>query len=103
MALPDLHKFADDLLSSPGPGSAAPPRSIKAVDLDDNYRKVTVIQPPDNPPAYKVQYTKDGTILTDIAGLPPDATARQLYVVINGSLQQMWFVTWDTEPELPDS
>jgi hypothetical protein len=64
MAAPDLHKFRDDLKNRPGPGSNAPPRSIRAEDLDENYKKVTLIESDQSPKLYDVRYTKDGTRLT---------------------------------------
>jgi hypothetical protein len=71
MAAPDLHKFRDDLKNRPGPGSNAPPRSIRAKDLDENYKKVTLIESDQSPKLYDVRYTKDGTRLTR---LMPDGT-----------------------------
>lgn len=41
--IPDLHRFKEDLQKVPPPGSNAPPRSIRALDLDENFKKVTVI------------------------------------------------------------
>jgi hypothetical protein len=65
MAAPDLHKFRDDLKNRPGPGSNAPPRSIRAEDLDENYKKVTVVRPSTIPvglqPDYEMRYKKDGS------------------------------------------
>jgi len=65
MALPDLHKFERDLRNRPGPGSNAPPRSIRAKDLDENYKKVTVVRPSEIPvglqPDYEMRYKKDGS------------------------------------------
>ena len=67
MASPDLHKFRDDLKNRTAPGSNAPPVSIRAKDLDENYKKVTAVVPTNNEagyvPDYDLKYTKDGTEL----------------------------------------
>jgi hypothetical protein len=97
----DLHKFRDDLLKKPPLGVKAPPIGIRATDLDDNFRKITVIEGRGTPPAYKVKYTKDGTLLTDISGLPKDAIAKEFDVCENGQPRTWWFVVWENEPELP--
>jgi hypothetical protein len=76
MALPDLHKFEWDLKNRPGPGSSAPPVSIRAKTLDDNYKKVTLIEGRGNPRLYEVEYTKDGTRITRI--LPEGANQSDL-------------------------
>jgi hypothetical protein len=66
MALPDLHLFENDLLTTPGKGSNAPPVSIRAKDLDGNYKKVTLIASDQDPPPYTVEYTENGTRITNI-------------------------------------
>jgi hypothetical protein len=63
---PDLHKFERDLRHRPSPGSNAPPRTIRAKDLDENNRKLTLLQGEGLPPLYEVEYTKDGTRITRI-------------------------------------
>jgi len=60
MALPNLHKFLDDLKSRPADGSNKPPRTIKARDLDENFTKVTLLESDQFPKSYTVDYTKDG-------------------------------------------
>ena len=64
MALPDLHLFENDLKNKPGKGSNAPPVSIRAKNLDENYKKVTLIESDQDPPLYTVEYTEDGTRIT---------------------------------------
>lgn len=64
MAEIDLHKFERDLKSRPGPGSAAPPRTIRAKDLDGNFNKVTLLKDNNEPALYDLEYTKDGVRLT---------------------------------------
>jgi hypothetical protein len=76
MASPDLHKFERDLLNRPGPGSNAPPVSIRAKNLDENYKKVTLIASDQDPPLYRVRYTPDGTRLTSL--LPDGARSGDL-------------------------
>jgi hypothetical protein len=97
---PDLHKFRDDLQKKPGRGQVKPPRVISARNLDENFAKVTVIDSDKEPPAYKVKYTKDGAILTDLQGLPKDAIAKQIYVCENGQPSPYWFVVWENEPDI---
>lgn len=60
---PNLHKFEDDLGKRPGNGVSAPPRAIRAKDLDENNRKLTIIAPKEQPPRYFVEYTREGTRL----------------------------------------
>jgi hypothetical protein len=103
MAKPDLHKFEKDLKNKPADGSTAPPRTIKAKDLDDNNKKLTLLKSDETPPSYKVKYTADGTIITDIQGLPKDAIAKKFFICENGTPSGYWFVVWNEEPELPDA
>ena len=98
---PDLHLFERDLKIKPPLGSNAPPRTIRAKDLDENNRKLTILKSEGDPPAYRVKYTKDGTVLTDIQGLPPNAIAKEFDVCENGSPTSYWFVVWNEEPQLP--
>lgn len=64
MARPSLHNFKGDLANKPGDGSDAPPRTIRASNLDDNFRKVTLLDGEGDPPLYEITYTKDGTRIT---------------------------------------
>lgn len=101
MANTTLHSFVRDLANVPPKGSAAPPRSIRAKDLDGNFKKATVIPPGGTRPAYGVRYTQDGTILTNIGGsLPSGAIAKQFDVCENGTPVQYWLVYWEEEPTL---
>jgi hypothetical protein len=71
MAKANLHEFKEDLKNKPGPGSDAPPRTIRASDLDGNFKKVMLIESDDvDPPAYEVEYTEDGTKLKNLKQLP---------------------------------
>lgn len=81
MSGPDLHKFKDDLQNRPGPGSNAPPRTIRAKDLDENFKKVTVQKSDKSPKLYEVKYTKDGIIFTR---LMPDGTGLGDLLYWNG-------------------
>jgi hypothetical protein len=83
MALPDLHKFKDDLKKKPEPGSNQPPIGIKADDLDKNYKKVTLIVEDDNNPSYIVEYKEDGTVLRP---------KREFDVCENGELVTYLFI-----------
>jgi hypothetical protein len=81
------------------------PVTIKAKDLDKNYKLATVINDPDKDQdnrSYTVEYREEGTVLKNIGGgLPPNAIAKQFYVCENGQPKQYWFVVWDEEPEIP--
>jgi hypothetical protein len=103
MALPDLHKFENDLKNRPGPGSNAPPVSIRAKNLDDNFKKVTLIGSDENPPPYTVEYTADGTRLRNIKGLPEGALFKQFDVCENGTPAEYWFVVWEADPSVPQA
>jgi hypothetical protein len=63
---PDLHLFERDLKNKPPLGSTAPPRTIRAKDLDENNRKLTLLKGEGDPQLYEVKYTKDGTVITRI-------------------------------------
>jgi hypothetical protein len=76
MARPDLHKFRDDLRNVPAPGSNAPPRTLRAADLDDNFTKTTLLPSDQSPPLYELRYTPDGTRLTRL--LPQGARSGDL-------------------------
>jgi len=100
MAKPDLHSFIKDLRSRPVAGSNAPPVSIRAKDLDDNFKKVTIIPSEAFPPEYQVAYREDGVILSDLSGLPPEAIAKEFSVCENGLPATYWFVVWKDKPEV---
>jgi hypothetical protein len=71
MAKADLHEFKDDLKNKPGPGSNAPPRTIRARDLDENFKKVMLIESDDvDPVPYELEYNDDGTMLKNLKQLP---------------------------------
>lgn len=63
---PDLHLFKRDLKNKPLVGSNAPPRTIRAKDLDENNCKLTLLEGEGDPPLYELKYTKDGTVITRI-------------------------------------
>jgi hypothetical protein len=74
MAKADLHEFKEDLNNKPGPRSDAPPRTIRASDLDGNFKKVMLIESDDvDPVPYEVEYTEDGTMLKNLKQLPDGA------------------------------
>jgi hypothetical protein len=66
MARPDLHKFEKSLNNNPGLGSTDEPRTIKAKNLDDNNKKLTLLKGEGTPELYEVKYTTDGTRITRI-------------------------------------
>jgi hypothetical protein len=101
MNRPDLHRFEQDLKNKPGLGSTDAPRTIKAKKLDDNNKKLTLLKGEGEPPAYRVKYTAEGTIITDLTGLPKDALARQFDVCENGQPRTWYFVVWENEPTIP--
>ena len=94
MATIDLHYFKDDLTSVPSGTSNAPPRSIKATDLDGNFWKTQVIEDPDaKTTVYTVEYTDDGTVLKVLPTINESGT----YVLgtVDGTLK--WIETEDCD------
>jgi hypothetical protein len=89
----DLHKFERDLKNRPAFGSNAPPRTIKAKNLDDNNKKLTLLKGEGTPALYEVQYTKDGTRITRILPTPPESTAMHVLTITNGVVA--WTATED--------
>jgi hypothetical protein len=77
-----LHIFANDLATKVSGNSSAPPRSIKASNLDNNFKAVTII--PNHNIPYTVNYVVDGTSL-DIFPITPGAGTYVLGIV-DGSL-----------------
>jgi hypothetical protein len=80
-----------------------PPITIKAKDLDKNYKLATVINNPDESEedrSYTVEYREEGTVLKDIKGLPPNAIAKEIDICENGQPASYWFVVWEEEPDL---
>lgn len=85
------------------PTSKEPPVTIKAKDLDKNYKLATVIEDPnktDDKKSYSVVYEDCGTYLTGISGLPEGAVAKEFDVCENGQPRKWWFVVWAEEPEV---
>lgn len=78
-----LHVFANDLSSQVKGNSNAPPRSIRASDLDGNFKALTIV-PSSNIP-YKVNHSADGTSL-DIFPAAPGA-GMFLLGIVDGDLQ----------------
>ena len=94
---PDLHLFEKDLKNTPLVGSNAPPRTIRAKDLDGNNAKLTLRKGEGNPPLYEVKYTKDGTVITSIFPFPeaPSGTAMHVLTISDGVLA--WTATEDCD------
>jgi len=67
-----LHFFADDLRNKTKGNTNAPPRSIRAADLDDNFKCVSIVSTGDIP--YGVNYSKDGTSLSIFPPIPGGGT-----------------------------
>jgi hypothetical protein len=91
MAKPDLHEFKKDLQNKPADKSNAPPRSIRADDLDGNFTKATVIESSGIDKDYDISYTKRGTILFIFPQKP--RTGTHVLGIIDGELQ--WLATED--------
>jgi hypothetical protein len=89
-----LHLFERDLINTVGIGSNAPPRTIRAKDLDGNNKKLTVLQGEGNPPSYTVEYTPDGIILNVLPALP---TASGLHVLTVSGGVLAWTATQDCD------
>jgi hypothetical protein len=92
MALPDLHIFERLVKNKPSKGSNDYPLAIKATDLDENWKRTTLIEGEGNPKLYEVEYTKDGTRLTRILPPTPDSGTHVLGAV-DGQVQ--WIATED--------
>ena len=60
--------FGELVKNKPAPGSNDYPIAIKAADLDENFRRSTLIEPPEgsNEKLYELEYRKDGTVITRI-------------------------------------
>jgi hypothetical protein len=89
--------------NKPKPGSNDYPVAIKAIHLDENWKRSTVINNPDESEedrSYTVEYREDGTVLKDIKGLPPNAIAKEIDICENGQPASYWFVVWEEEPDL---
>jgi hypothetical protein len=105
---PELHLFERDLKNKPIAGSNEPPRTIRAKNLDDNNKKLTLLQGAGDPPLYEVEYTTDGTRITRIlpngrvAGdlLSWDGSAWQSVVEPSGSSQLLYWTgkSWQALP-----
>lgn len=93
--------FKELVKNKPAKGSNDYPIAIKAVHLDDNWRRVTLLPSDEDPPTYTVEYKPEGTRIKNILGLPPGASAKEFDVCENGSPTSYWMLTWTTEPELP--
>jgi len=79
-----LVKFKDYLKASLTKGSSAPPVSIKAQDLDDNFAAATLIQnKATTDKIYKVIYAREGTSLEFISG-DKKVTWQELDICVNG-------------------
>jgi hypothetical protein len=87
--------FSDYLKERDTPGQNKPPRSIKADDLDENFKRTTLIEPTngDSKNSYKVKVTENGTEI--------EFVSDQKYIVsINGALYSVGFVTVGTPQAL---
>ena len=70
----ELHKFLEDARRPVKPGSSAPPVSIRATNLDENFIKVRLIESDQvDPKPYEVEYSKEGTRLANIKAAPDGA------------------------------
>jgi hypothetical protein len=92
---PDLHLFEKDLKNKSLVGSNAPPRTIRAKDLDGNNKKLTLLKGAGDPPLYDVKYTKDGTVITRILPEAPSATGMHVLTISDGVLA--WTQTEDCD------
>ena len=71
--------FSELVKNKPAKGSNDYPVALKAVHLDENWRRTTLKPPKDNDPAqalYEVAYEEDGTYITRI--LPDGANTGDL-------------------------
>jgi len=63
---PDLKIFERLKKNKPASGSNDYPVAIKAEDLDENWKRTTLLKGSGEPKLYEVEYTKDGTRITKI-------------------------------------
>jgi hypothetical protein len=89
MAKPDLHSFQRDLANKPGKGSDAPPRTLRAKDLDENFKKVTLLESDEDSPVYSVEYSADGVRIK----FAPPGEGTFVLGAVNGQVQ--WIATED--------
>jgi hypothetical protein len=88
---PELHEFRDDLKQRPPKGSNAPPVGIRAINLDQNFIKVSLIESDQtDPKPYEVVYTKEGTRLENIRAVPDGEHDGDILVWKNS--EQKWRV-----------
>ena len=80
--------------NKPAPGSNGYPVALKAVHLDENFLRSTLIKSNQDPPLYDLEYTKDGTRITRILPEPP-ASGTHVLGAIDGAIQ--WIATEDCE------
>jgi hypothetical protein len=93
MALPDLHLFVEDLNKKPAAGSSAPPVSIRAKDLDGNFKKVTLLSCDKDPKTYTLEHKNEGIRIRDILPTRPSGNGLYVLTVQNGALA--WTQTED--------
>jgi hypothetical protein len=96
MATIDLHLFERDLANKPGKGSSAPPRTIRAKDLDGNNKRLTLLQGDGDPPSYTVKYTSDGTVITGLLPIPTPPSSG-FYVLTSSGGALAWTATEDCD------
>jgi hypothetical protein len=80
-----LVRFRDYLTSRPAPGSSAPPATIKAADLDNNFDRLVLMDDPTGK-IFKVSVTESGQKLEFKLTLQPitvciGATTKTMYVL----------------------
>jgi hypothetical protein len=90
----NLHFFERDLINTVGIGSNAPPRTIRAKDLDGNNKRLTLLPDQSETPSYTVKYTQDGIILNVLPALP---TASGLHVLTVSGGVLAWTATQDCD------
>lgn len=91
----NLHKFEQDLVKKPGLGDMGPPRTIRAKDLDENNKKLTLLNGEGANPIYEVKYTDLGILITRILPTPPDSSVMHVLTVTNKVLA--WVATEDCD------
>jgi hypothetical protein len=100
MPNPSLIKFRDYLTARPPRGSSSPPRTIKADDLDGNFKRCTVNASQagsefSSGAVYDVRYTSEGTELI-FSPMGRAATWREIDICVDGVAKKMMVL--GTEP-----
>jgi hypothetical protein len=95
MPNPSLIKFRDYLTARPPRGSSSPPRTIKADDLDSNFKRCTLTENGTiGADIYRPQYTSEGTELVFSAN-GREAFWQEIDICVDGVAKKMMVLGTD--------